>query len=91
MPTTQPTWLSPEFITALTALVVAIGAAVAAVVAAIKGQRSETKTDANTLRLDRQSDRTGRVEDFQKSLALQMPPPAAPVNPNPLLSRGGEL
>ncbi len=85
MPTTAPTGWTPELITALAAacvaILIALGSVIVGVIGALKGQKAEIKSDVNADRLDRQSARLNESEAFQKSLALQVPPPVAPRDP----------
>lgn len=83
--TTQPvTWLTPEFITVLVALVTAIGAAVAAVIAALRGTAADTKADAAQNTANQAAGHAQSLDRQMTTMALNTAPPGTTRPPSPL-------
>lgn len=79
---TQPHWLTPELVTAVTALIVALGAAVAGIIGALKGQEGKTTALASQRSLDRFSTRANAADERVSRIERDLPPQtAAPQRP----------
>jgi hypothetical protein len=84
--TTQPvSWLTPELLTALVALIGAIAAAVVGVIGALRGTHAVAQSASNSDRLTSQSVRMNAIEGDQKRMALHLPSPSVNRPPTPLL------